>query len=256
MLRRFLFIAGSIALTATLAAAEERARVEIEANFWDPSLSGRVRVVEGGIGDDIDLESDLGLASDNVAELRLSFHPSRRTEIRLARLPLSYSGDSIVSRTIEFAGETFTLSTRVLSELELDYVRLGFAWQFLSTDDGRFRAGPLLEVKGFDGTASLAGPELDIPVTVAEDFEAAFGSAGIAVDLEPNDRVHFFAEYSVLVGADEGDQTDLEAGVRVMLWGPLTVQAGYRSIEIDVTDDDDRVDFDIDGVFFGAGLRF
>ncbi len=245
-----------LTLTAGLATAQERTRFEIEASLWEPDVSGGIRVVEQGIGDTIDLSQDLGLASDAVTDLRLVFHPSRRTEIRFTRLPLSFSADAIVSRTIEFAGEVFNLSTRVVSQLEMDYLRAGFAWQFLSSADGRFRAGPLLEVKGYDGSASLSAPDLPISVTVAEDFEAAFGSAGLAVDLEPNDRVHVFGEASVLVGADEGDQTDLEIGVRVLVAGPLSVQAGYRSIQTDFEDDNDLVDFDVDGVFFGASLRF
>lgn len=248
--------AAALALAASLATGQERTRLEIEVNLWEPDVDGGIRVVEQGVGGDIDLADDLGLASDSVADLRLVFHPSRRTEIRFTRMPLSFSADAIVSRTIEFAGEVFTLSTRVVSALEFDYLRAGFAWQFLSSADGRFRAGPLLEVKGYDGSASLSAPELIIPVTVSEDFEAAFGSAGLAIDLEPTQRVHVFGEFSVLVGADEGDQTDLEVGVRVVLAGPLAVQAGYRSIETDFEDDRDLVDFDVDGVFFGASLRF
>jgi hypothetical protein len=248
--------AATLALAASLAAGQERTRFEIEANLWEPDVSGGIRVVEQGVGGDIDLANDLGLASDSVTGLRLVFHPSRRTEIRFTRLPLSFSADVVASRTIEFAGEVFTFSTRVVSELEMDYLRAGFAWQFLSSSDGRFRAGPLLEVKGYDGSASLSAPELIIPVTVSEDFEAAFGSAGLAVDLEPTARVHIFGEFSALVGADEGDQTDFEVGVRVTLAGPLAVQAGYRSIETDFEDDNDLVDFDVDGVFFGARLGF
>lgn len=249
-----LVLAASLAVTP--ATAQERTRFELEMNLWDQDVTGQIKIVEQGIGDTIDLGGDLGLSGDTVSDVRVTFHPSRRTEIRFARVPISYSGDQIASRSIEFAGQTFTVSSRVVSELNLDYYRAGFAWQFLSSDDGRFRAGPLLELKGFDGDASLAAPDLVVPVSVSETFEAAFGSAGIAIDLEPTDRVHVFGEFSTLVGTDVGDQTDLEVGVRVVLWGPLTAQAGFRSMTIDYLDNDDEINFDMDGVFFGAGLRF
>lgn len=255
MIRRSTLVV-CLVFAASLAGAQERTRFEIEINLWDQDVTGQLKIVEQGIGDTIDLASDLALAGETIDDLRITFHPSKRTEIRLTGTPISYSGDSVVSRSIEFAGQTFTVSSRVVSELNLDYYRAGFAWQFLSSSDGRFRAGPLLEVKAFDGDASLAAPDLGLPVSVGETFEAAFGSAGIAIDLEPTERVHVFGEFSTLVGADVGDQTDLEVGVRVVLWGPLTAQVGFRSMTIDYMDNNDEINFDIDGVFFGAGLRF
>lgn len=245
-----------LALTATAGLAEQQSRVEIEVNSWDQEVSGQIQIVEQGIGDLIDLDSDLALSSDTVTDARIIFHPSRRTEIRFATMSIGYAGDAVVSRTIEFAGEVFTISSRIVSDLNLDYHRAGFAWQFLASDDGRFRIGPLIEAKGFEGDASLTAPDLSTPVSVGETFEAAFGSAGLALDLEPNDRVHVFGEFTTLVGADVGDMTDLEIGVKVAIFGPLTVQAGFRSIVIDVVDNDDAIDFDMDGIFFGAGLRF
>jgi hypothetical protein len=193
---------------------------------------------------------------DTAADLRLTFHPSRRTVLRFAGTPLEYTGDSVVSRTISFAGETFTVSTRVTSQLTLDYARVGFAWQFLSTSDGRARIGPLLEAKGFRGDASLGAPDLPAPVTVEEDFEAAFGSAGLLFDFEASDRVSVFGEWSTLVAADEGDQSDFEVGVRVRLWEALHAIAGFRAVAIQFEDGDDVIDVDMEGAFFGASVRF
>jgi hypothetical protein len=253
-------LAIRIAAIALLAGAPrlaaETPRVELEARLWDPGLSGQIQVLAEGFGTEIDLESDLGMSNDAFPDLRLTFHPSRRTVLRVAAVPLEYAGDSIVSRTISFGGQTFTVSTRVTSQLTLDYARVGFAWQFLSSADGRYRVGPLLEAKGFRGDAALAGPEIDPPVSVAEDFEAAFGSAGLLLDLDISDRVSAFGEYSTLVAADEGDQSDFELGVRVRLWQSLHAVGGIRSIQIQFEDGDNTIDVDMDGAFFGASLRF
>ncbi len=245
-----------LALTATAGFGQDRDRVQLEGYVWEPDPSGQMRVLRAGLGTDIDLEADLGIQGDSLTGVRLSVYPSRRTKIRFEALPYSFSGDQVVTQSITFAGQTFSVSERVVSDLDLDYLRAGFAWQFLASDDGRFRAGPMIELKAFDGSASLGAPEVAPLAEVTEDFEAAFGSAGFAVDLEPGDRVHIFGEFSVLVGADEGDQTDLEAGVRVALWGPLHATAGFRSISIEFDDGDQFVDLDLDSVFFGAALRF
>jgi len=253
---RPLALLACIVLAASAAVAQDRVRFEVELGLWDQDVTGRIKIGEGGIGDTSDLVDDLALTGDAITDLRVTFRPSPRTKIRLTRLPLAYGGDAVLTRTIEFAGQVFTVATRVQSQLDVEYVRAGFAWQFLSSRDGRFRIGPLLEAKGFQGDASISAPDLGTPIEASESFEAAFGAAGLAVDFEASDRVQVYGEYSRLVGADVGDQTDLELGVRVAVWQKLWVQAGFRSIVIDVVDNDDAVDFDLDGIFFGAALRF
>ncbi len=255
----FLAIAGSLAAPAAFAQASEPPRIELEARLWSAEPSGDVRVVEGDLGTTIDLESDLGLEDDEALEGRLTFHPSRRTSVRLAWTNLTFSGDNVLSRTIEFNGETFTVATRVVSELDFDYGRVGFVWQFLGDEAGRFRFGPVVEAKGFRGEASIEAPDLldlGIEARESEEFEAAFGAAGLALDVEPTSRVHLFAEGTVVVAADEGDATDLEAGVRVLLVDQLAVTAGYRRFAIDAEEDDDDLDFDITGAFLGLNVRF
>ncbi len=242
-------------LCASTVAAQERDRFQLEVFQWEPDATGFVQVLEAGIGSDIDLERDLGITSDSVTGIRLSLFPSQRTEVRFGLLPISFSGDLVANQTITFGGQTFEISERIVSALDLDYLRAGFAWQFLSSGDGRFRAGPLVEVKAFDGSASLTAPDLLIPITVSETFEAAFGSAGIAVDLEPTDRVHVFGEYTALVASDEGDQSDFEVGVQVRIWEALYAFAGVRTMEIQFEDGDDFIDFELDAAFFGVALR-
>jgi len=231
-------------------------RVEVEVRGWDPDASGGLRVEAGGFGTLIDLQSDIGLEGDPIGDFRLTFHPSPRTLLRLSRVPLSYAGDQVVSRSISFGGETFTVSTRVASRLEMDYVRAAFGWQFLSSADNRFRIGPIIEARGFEGDASLSAPDLVAVPSVVETFEAAFGSAGLIFDLEPTDRVHFFGEFGILVGSDKGDQTDFEMGARVKLWSALHLIAGYRSIDFKLDDAPDFADLSMDGAFLGLSARF
>ncbi len=250
-----------LALSIPAAApAADHVNVVVEAFQWAPDPSGTIRVIDPGVDidvtTDIDLEGDLGLTGDEIVAARLTFHPSPRTRLRLATMPLSFAGDQTVTRSITFGGQTFTLSERITSQLDLDYIEASFAWQFLSSDDRRFRIGPTVGIKGFDGDASLAAPDADLPLQVSESFEAGFGAAGIALDLEPSERIHLYGDLSVVVGADEGDLTDLDVGVRVRLFGPLVGVAGLRTIDLEVEDGNDRIDFELDEVYFGAGLSF
>lgn len=241
---------------AASAPAQTPSKVELEARYWAAGLSGTVEVLEAGQGTTIDLEDDLGVEDASPIELRLTLRPSRRTQVRLAWTNLSFDGDDVLSRTIEFAGRTYTLSTRVVSQLDVDYARAGFAWQFLSNREGTFRLGPLVEVKGFRGEASIAAPDLPFPAEESEQLEGAFGAVGAVLDVEAGRRVEIFAEGTWVVQADDAEGADLEAGVRVLVARRLAVVAGYRSFSVDATEDDDHFDLDIEGAWVGLAVRF
>lgn len=252
MKRLSFLVLGLIAPATALAAG-----VDFEARLWTPDVSGVVQAGNGGGGTVIDFAGDLGLDEDGLVEGRLTFRPSRRTSVRFGYADFSFAGDIQLDRTLEFGGQAFRLDSRVLSALELEYGRLGFAWQFLSNPAGTVRFGPLVEVKGFRGSATLNTVLLDVlPVSAREEFEVAFGAAGVALDVEPSRRLAVFAEWTTLVGADEGDLTDAEAGVRYRPIPLLALVAGYRKIEIDADERGDLLRLDLDGVFFGARLGF
>lgn len=240
-----------------MAPAALASSVEFEGRLWSPDLTGNLQVTTGITGSNIDLASDLGITDDEFPDGRFVWRPSRRTSLRLGYTSLSFDGDEVLERTITFAGSTFRVSSRVASALDLEYARFGFAWQFLSDRDGRFRFGPLVEAKGFRGEAAMTATGLTIlPLTASEEFEVAFGAAGVVLDVEPSRKLAVFAEWTTLVGADEGDLTDAEAGVRYRPLRPLALSAGYRKIDIDVDDRDDLLRLDLDGLFFGVRLEF
>jgi hypothetical protein len=245
----------ALAIFATLFTSPGRAEVIIEARQWSPDVAGLLRLDGSAPGEVIDLESDLGMEDDDALEGRLVIRPTRRTVIRFGWLPVTLSGDEVVTRTLNFMGTDFDISTRVESELEIEYGRVGFAWQFLSSKDRRFRLGPLVEAKGLRGTATLSAPDIPTPLTESEEFESAFASAGILLDLEPSDRFHIFAESSVLIDDSQGDLVDTEIGIRFFPLERLAIIAGFRTLEIDAEDDDDLLELDLEAAFFGISLH-
>ncbi len=248
---------AAFALLAVAAggASADDAKVEIEGRLWSPDLGGDLRVEEQGAGTVIALPEDLSIGDEEFAEVRLTFHTTRRSKIRFAYVPMEYHGDGILSRTIRFGGQTFAFSTRVVSDLELEYARAGWAWQFLSFSDGDFRLGPLIEIKAFRGDAAILGPDLSPPRSAAESFDAAFPSFGLALDAQPNRKVHVFVEASGIFGVKEGELLDAEAGVRFLPTRHLALLAGFRTLSVEAEEDDDFLDVDIDGIFFGLSLR-
>ena len=242
-------------VTAILAASPGTAETLIEARSWPAELSGRLDLEslrENEFFAGVDPIDDLGLEEDGIYELRLVFRTGKRTVVRLAWQPLVFAGDEMITGRI---GE-LEITPRVQTDLDLDYGRVAFAWQFLSSRDGRFRLGPMIEAKGFQGEAAFSVDNPIVPLVRTTEFETGLPSAGLMLDLEPSRKVHVFAEASVLVDTDEGELTDGEAGIRYFVTPAFAVTAGYRSIEIDIEDGTDVIEIEIDSLFVGATFRF
>ena len=233
------------------------AGVELSARLWTPDLAGTARVGDAAAATTIDLVSDLGFGDDEGLEGRLIWRPTRRTSVRLDYASFDFAGDARLDRAVTFADTTFQLDAQVRSLLELEYGGVGFGWQFLSSRDGRLRFGPLLEARGLRGEAGISADILGIlSLSAREDFEAAFAAVGVLLDVEPTRRLHLAARWSASVESDEADLTDIEAAVRYFPIDALAISIGYRRLEIDAADGDEMVDFEIDGPFLGAVLRF
>ncbi len=247
-------IATALVLMASAAFASTDVRVELEGRYWLPSLDAEGRAVESGVGSVIDFKSDLGVQDEDFPEGRLTLHASKKHRIRIAYLQMGYDGDNILSRTIEFNGEIIPVDTRVISSLDLSYLRVGWIWQFIDVDDGKFRLGTVLEGVGVWADAVLAAPEL--AVSEREDFSIGLPAVGLALDINPHKAVNIFAYVTGMHAGDYGYYVDAEAGLRVVPVRNLSIIGGYRVLRVSAEDDPDFLDVQIAGPFAGATLRF
>jgi hypothetical protein len=228
--------------------------VELEGRFWFADLKGSTRIEGSGIeGTNIDFDRDLKLDADPVPEVRLTFSTGFASKIRLAYLHADFDGSTTLGRTIEFSGTTFTANTRVTSEIELHYARVGWAWQFIALP-GLFKVGPMLEAKGFLIDASIeaqgAGPRESARLPIA------FPTIGVMANVTPHRTVDLFAEVSGVPLGDFGHVVDAEAGIRYIPFHFFSVSAGYRVFDVRIGDSDDFGKLRLFGPFVGASLRF
>ncbi len=233
------------------------AGVDFEARLWAPDLAGGAVLDVADRTQAIDLGSDLGLDGDEAFEGRLIWRPSRRTSLRLEYASFDFGGDAVLQRSVTFAGTTFDLDAQVSSSLQLDYGGIGFAWQFLSTGDGRTRLGPLIEARGLRGSASIRADLAGLlQASASDDFELGFGAAGLLLDVEPSRRIHAYARWTRSVDTGDGTLTDAEAGLRFYPIEALALTVGYRRLEVDFADGGETFDLELDGPFFGGVLSF
>ncbi|MCJ7832774.1 MAG: hypothetical protein MUQ20_00115, partial [Deltaproteobacteria bacterium] len=153
-----------LCLLAVSTVLAQDAVVEFEGRYWMTNFSAEAKVTQEGRGTDVNLKSDLGIADKNFPSGRFSVFISPTHRLTLNYTPISYNTDSNIKRTVEFGGETYTFNSRVIADLKVQYLKIGWAYQFVNLEGGKFKLGTLLEIKGVQGDVSLAAPDLASPI--------------------------------------------------------------------------------------------
>jgi len=231
-------------------------KVEFEGRYWFTDLTAKAKVTESGIGTEVDFKADLGIKDEDFPEGRFTWYTGPNSKLRLAYTQVAYSGDKNIERTIEFGGKTYTAGTRVITDLDAKYLRLGWAWQFINIAEGMVKLGTLLEAKGLLMETSLEAPNLTPPIKESARFRGVLPTIGAALDINPHKVVNVFAEISGLYAGKYGYFLDGEAGVKIILIKNLSVVGGYRILDFKGEDDPDFGKLEILGPFVGATLRF
>lgn len=230
--------------------------VELEGRYWFTKLDASAKVKSNSLpGTNVDLDKDLGVQDENLPELRLTFNTGLASKIRLAYLRGDFSGDTTIQRTFEFGGTSFTANSRVESDMELHYGRIGWAWQFLGVP-GLFKVGPLLEVKGFVVDASVRNRTMGSSQRESALIPIAFPTAGLMANVTAIKYLDLFAEASGVPFGDLGHVVDAEAGIKFVPFPLFTIAAGYRFLDVKVGRHDDVAKVRLSGPFVGASLRF
>ncbi|MCX7919175.1 MAG: hypothetical protein N3A72_06125 [bacterium] len=233
-------------------------RIEFEGRYWMPELSGKAQVTESGlVGTEIDLVSDLGFEDQDFPEARITWSPGPRQKIRIALTQFDYDGDKVITRNINFNGETYPAGTRVLSDVELQYARFGWIWNFMPPEEV-FKLGLMFEVKGFWIDAALDAPYTVPAISEREEVVVGLPTIGMTAELAPIPMFRLFGEVSGIPKNDYGYCLDAEGGIKVSPLPNVSILGGYRVLDVKGEDDenDDFARVKLDGVFFAGSVRF
>ena len=251
MMRMGLLAALLVLLAVTPTVAQV---VDLEGRYWFTNLDASTKVESGSIrGTRIDVGQDLRVDDANIPEVRLTFSTGLHSKLRLAYLQGSFDGDTTLAQSLQFSGTTFGANTRVDTDLDLYYGRIGWTWQFAPIP-GIFKIGPLLELKGVvvDATIRSSGNGLRESATLP----MAFPTVGAMLSVTPMSALDLFAEVSGMTFGDFGHVVDAEIGLRFIPIRFVTVSAGYRLFDLRVSNDDDFAKLTLTGPFVGASIRF
>lgn len=228
--------------------------VDVEGRYWFTDLDASTRVESGSIpGTRLDFGQDLDVDDANLPEIRVTFATGLNSKLRLAYLQGNFDGETTLGQSIQFSGRTFGASTRVDTDLDLYYGRIGWTWQF-PVVPGKFRIGPLVEVKGLVIDATIRSPATGLRESAS--LPMAFPTVGAMLSVTPISALDIFAEVSGMTLGSFGHIVDAEAGVRFIPIRFLTLSAGYRVFDVRVEHDDDFAKLKLTGPFIAASVRF
>jgi hypothetical protein len=228
--------------------------VDIEGRYWFTDLDASTRVESGSIpGTRIDVGQDLDVHDANLPEVRLTFSTGLSSKLRLAYLQGNFDGQTTLGRSIQFSGRTFGANTRVDTDLDLYYGRIGWTWQF-PVVPGVFRLGPLVELKGLVIDTTVRSPGTGLRESAL--LPMAFPTVGAMLSVTPIAALDIFAEVSGMTFGSLGHVVDAEAGVRFIPIRFFALSAGYRVFDVRIEHDDDFAKLKLTGPFVGASFRF
>lgn len=228
--------------------------VSLKVGYLLLSPEGEIAAEVNGIGTKVDLDSDLGLddSSGLIAEAALALGDVKLT---VGYLPLSFEGDSFLSRNITFDGTNYTVGTPVQSSLDLDIIDVGLTWYVVNIDDAptRFQLGLELAVKVTDATASIAETLTNTTATASETLPIP------TIGLRARVAISDFVGISGRVGYLEYDGnhfTDADVQVEFSPVPLVGLFVGYRYIDLSIDESDVFVDTQLSGFYGGAMIRF
>lgn len=232
----------------------ESFRVELTGSGWLVNSGGTIQAS----GSPINLVTDLGVYQQQPTFYgRLVIKPGRKHRILVEGTPFTLSGENVVDRSVTYRGETFTVSQTLTSQADFNYAFAGYQYDVLS--------GPMGHLGFSVGGAYLNANGLiraeETGVTASKSEIIGLPLAGAEGRIFPI-RGHHILEFDGGVrGMDFGDYGHyLEAGGNAgVTFGPVTLQAGYRSVRVDIettSANPSGVDARLRGPLFSAQWRW
>lgn len=253
MYKRLLLTALLLISSLLLMETRALALVDAEARYWFTNLDTNLRADSGTIiGTDLDLVNDLGVDDmENFVEGRITLEIGSHS-FRYAYIPLSWSGESAITRDINFAGRTYPASTSVSTDVQIDYHRFSYRYDVINKAGNRL--GIIGEVKYFDGRVNLKDAALGLDETTR--LQIPIPAVGLGADVSIPLLARIGAEITGMTLGTLAYVLDAEAHIGVHPLPYVSVSAGYRFLKFHIERDSDVGTVSLRGPFVTLSANF
>ncbi len=249
----FLAIAG---LLLSSNAAADVAGIEVGAYQWSPDYSGVLAVDDGSDeGTELNLEDDLGYSDEDhniiwaSVEHPLPFVPN----FKMVSSDLDASSATVLSRTIEFGGETYAANENVTSRIDMSNIEYTLYYEFL---DNWINVDGGLTFRQYDGVVELNSDPNGSNVSESEELDFTIPLVYLKgrVDLP---FTGFFVDGEMNFISYDGDSIqDLAFSLGYESDIGLGAKAGYRTFTLDVEESDFVSDLEFKGAYVSVFFHF
>lgn len=224
---------------------------EVGGRYWYTNLDTEVNVTEAAIaGTDINLVEDVNLEEkkgfmEGSIKLGLGGH-----NLRYSYLPMSWEGQNVLQRKIQFSGKTYNVGGQASAELTINYHRFGYEYDIVDSLGSKF--GLIFEVKYLEVEASLKEA-----ITLTDEsgaFRVPLPAVGVVAQAGIPGGFSIGGEVTGISLGTEAYFVDAEGAVNFSPAPFFIASVGYRYIGVHVEADNDMVDLKISGPF--AHIKF
>jgi len=250
---RRLVMAVSVFISFLLLSVNAYALVDVEARYWFTNLDANIEANSGTvIGTDLDLVNDLGVDDhENFLEGRITLELGHHS-FRYAYMPLSWSGNGVVAQNISFAGKTFSASTAVSTDVQIDYHRFSYRYDFFNKLKNRI--GVIAEVKYFDGRVNLKDAALGLDESTR--LQIPMPAIGIGGQISIPLLAKIGAEVTGMSLGTLAYVLDAEANIGFKPLPFVDISAGYRYLKFHIDKDGDVGSISLRGPFITLTADF
>ncbi|MBW1989815.1 MAG: hypothetical protein JRI97_09730 [Deltaproteobacteria bacterium] len=223
----------------------------VAGSYWMVNVSGDTQT--SILGTNVDLESDLDLDGEGIPSVAAWFGLGKH-KLWASYTAGEFEGDSVLSRSITFAGTTFTAATPVHSELSLKMAEALYTYKLLDLEN--ILAGFSVELgagaKYLDVEGSVASPL----VTARDDFAAPIPEVAAAVNVGILADIVSARVQASGIGYDGNSMLEGRAEVSISPIPLFGINGGYRIFAIDAEYDDYTLDTTLSGFYAVVGVSF
>ena len=238
-------------------ATGESFHIEAAAGFWFPTADMTVSSQSLGIvGSQINFKNDLGLTDKRLPEFQLVLRPFRSHKLRLQYIPIQYDATATLTKDVVFNGIRYRLGLPTTSSLDWKAYRFGYEYDFIVKNSGF--AGFILEAKYTDVTVNLTSAIATEFAHAKAPIPAIGGIARYYVvpNLSITGELTGFKIPDSISSQYQAHYVDIDVYGTLNFSNNLGVQAGYRSLDLGYLVKTDSGSFVLQGLYFGAVLRY
>lgn len=205
-------------------------------------------------------QSDLGVGSAWGPKVRIlwKMSPGNRLRLDLNRIDLTYRGERLIDKKIEFPGLEFPINTSLKSEFKTTEFRIAYSYLFKIGSD-RLRLGPLMDVRRVDADVTAQGTLGDIRLGPADFDTGTWGATiGVEFDSHPAEAVNFYGLVDWIGAGDLDGSWDVETGIRYFFtpWLGFTLAYEYTGTKVRFDDRNGFIRVQSNNLSAGVALGF